>query len=81
MGIFERYLSLWVASAIAVGVGLGLLFPPAFEVVSRVERALRQPPGTVQPQRTPSCAQPIIRPHPRDRAGAPLRSADPLDVS
>jgi arsenite transporter len=39
MGIFERYLSLWVALAIAVGVGLGLVVPGAFEVVSRLEFA------------------------------------------
>ena len=39
MGIFERFLSLWVALAIGVGVGLGLLFPGGFEVVSRLEFA------------------------------------------
>ncbi|MBX3246075.1 MAG: ACR3 family arsenite efflux transporter [Myxococcales bacterium] len=39
MGIFERFLSLWVALAIAAGVGLGLLAPGLFEVVSRFEWA------------------------------------------
>ncbi|MCA9635041.1 MAG: ACR3 family arsenite efflux transporter [Myxococcales bacterium] len=39
MGIFERFLSLWVALAIGVGVGLGLLAPSAFEVISRLEVA------------------------------------------
>jgi arsenite transporter len=39
MGIFERFLSLWVTLAIAVGVGLGLAIPGAFEVVSRLELA------------------------------------------
>jgi ACR3 family arsenite transporter len=39
MGIFERFLSLWVALAIGVGIGLGLLFPGGFEVVSRLEVA------------------------------------------
>jgi arsenite transporter len=39
MGIFERYLSVWVAMAIAVGVGLGLVIPGAFEVISRFEWA------------------------------------------
>lgn len=39
MGIFERFLSVWIAIAIAAGVGLGLLIPAAFEVVSRCEVA------------------------------------------
>lgn len=39
MGIFERFLSLWVALAIAAGVGLGLVAPGLFEVVSRFEWA------------------------------------------
>ena len=39
MGIFERFLSLWVALALAVGVGLGLVAPGAFEVVSGLELA------------------------------------------
>ncbi|MBK8262427.1 MAG: ACR3 family arsenite efflux transporter [Nannocystis sp.] len=39
MGAFERYLSLWVALAIAAGVGLGLVAPAAFELVSRLEWA------------------------------------------
>lgn len=39
MGIFERFLSLWVALAIAAGVGLGFVAPGLFEVVSRLEWA------------------------------------------
>ena len=39
MGIFEKYLSLWVALAIAVGVGLGMLAPGAFEAVAALELA------------------------------------------
>jgi len=39
MGSFERYLSLWVALAIATGVGLGLVMPGAFEAVAGVEWA------------------------------------------
>ena len=39
MGAFEKYLSLWVAAAIAVGVGLGLLVPGAFAVVAGLEVA------------------------------------------
>ena len=27
MGVFERYLTIWVGGAISVGVGLGSLFP------------------------------------------------------
>lgn len=39
MGLFERFLSLWVALAILAGVGLGLVAPGVFEVVSRLEIA------------------------------------------
>jgi len=39
MGVFERFLSLWVALAIAAGVGLGLLAPGVFEAVARLEYA------------------------------------------
>lgn len=39
MGAFERFLSLWVALAIAAGVGLGLAVPGLFELVSRLEWA------------------------------------------
>ncbi|NVB37698.1 ACR3 family arsenite efflux transporter [Pseudenhygromyxa sp. WMMC2535] len=39
MGIFERYLSLWVGLAIAAGVGLGLLAPGLFELVAGLEWA------------------------------------------
>jgi arsenite transporter len=39
MGIFERYLSLWVALAIGVGVGLGLVIPDVFGLIARVEWA------------------------------------------
>ncbi len=39
MGVFERYLTIWVACAISVGVGLGSLFPAAFTQVSGFEYA------------------------------------------
>ena len=39
MGIFERFLSLWIAIAIAVGVGLGLVVPGVFQAISRLEFA------------------------------------------
>ena len=39
MGIFERYLSVWVALCIALGVLLGQLFPGAFVLVARLEWA------------------------------------------
>ena len=39
MGLFERYLTLWVALCIAVGIGLGHLFPGLFQAVGRVEVA------------------------------------------
>lgn len=39
MGIFERFLSIWVALAIAVGVGIGLVAPELFEVIARLQWA------------------------------------------
>ncbi len=39
MGIFERFLSIWVALGIAAGVGLGLLVPGMFQAVAEVELA------------------------------------------
>lgn len=39
MGIFERYLSLWVGLCIAAGVGLGLIVPSAFQAIAALEYA------------------------------------------
>jgi len=39
MGLFERYLTLWVALCIVAGIGLGDLFPVAFQTLARVEVA------------------------------------------
>jgi ACR3 family arsenite transporter len=39
MGIFERYLSLWVALAMATGVTLGNIFPAIFTLVAGLEFA------------------------------------------
>lgn len=39
MGVFERYLTLWVGLGILAGVGLGLLAPEAFRVVAGLEFA------------------------------------------
>ncbi|CZF80766.1 ACR3 family arsenite efflux transporter [Grimontia marina] len=39
MGMFERYLSVWVAVCIGAGVLLGNLIPSAFEVVANLEFA------------------------------------------
>ena len=39
MGIFERFLSIWVALGIATGVGLGLLVPALFQTVAHLEWA------------------------------------------
>ncbi len=39
MGLFERYLSVWVAVAIGLGVVLGLAAPAAFEAVASLEWA------------------------------------------
>ena len=39
MGLFERFLSLWVAGAIVAGLGLGAVFPEAFAFLSGVQVA------------------------------------------
>ncbi len=39
MGLFERYLTLWVALGIAAGVALGLVAPQAFQAVAALEVA------------------------------------------
>lgn len=39
MGLFERYLSLWVALCILAGVGLGVLFPSVFTLIASFEYA------------------------------------------
>jgi ACR3 family arsenite transporter len=39
MGLFERFLTVWVALGIAAGVGLGLLFPGLFQAVAALELA------------------------------------------
>jgi ACR3 family arsenite transporter len=39
MGVFERYLTVWVGLGILVGVGLGLVLPGAFQAVAAMEIA------------------------------------------
>ncbi len=39
LGVFERYLSIWVALCIVAGIILGSLFPPLFEVLAGLEYA------------------------------------------
>jgi len=39
MGLFERYLTVWVFLCIAAGIGLGQIFPGFFHFVGRVEVA------------------------------------------
>ena len=39
LGFFERYLSLWIALAIAAGVGLGHLIPSVFQAIAHLEYA------------------------------------------
>ena len=39
MGIFERYLSIWVAISIVAGIGLGVAIPGAFETIASIEYA------------------------------------------
>lgn len=37
MGLFERYLSLWVTLSIASGVALGSFFPAVFQLSANLE--------------------------------------------
>lgn len=39
MGLFERYLSVWVGLCILAGIGLGLLIPGAFQALAALEYA------------------------------------------
>ena len=39
MSTFEKYLTLWVAACIVVGIGLGQLFPGVFHAIGSVETA------------------------------------------
>ena len=39
MGLFERYLSLWVAMCIIAGIGLGHSIPQAFQNIAKLEIA------------------------------------------
>jgi ACR3 family arsenite transporter len=39
MGVFERYLTLWVFACIAAGVALGHLFPAPFQAIGKMELA------------------------------------------
>lgn len=39
MGVFERYLSVWVALCIAAGVGLGATLPSIFQAIAAIEYA------------------------------------------
>jgi ACR3 family arsenite transporter len=39
LGFFERYLTLWVFLCIGAGIGLGHLFPSAFQAIGRMEVA------------------------------------------
>ncbi len=39
LGFFERFLTLWVFLCIAAGIGLGHLFPAAFQAIGRMEIA------------------------------------------
>lgn len=40
MGIFERFLSLWIALAIGAGVALGALFPGAAAAIEALQVAV-----------------------------------------
>jgi ACR3 family arsenite transporter len=39
MGLFARYLTFWVLLAIVAGIGLGFLFPSAFQTLGGIQVA------------------------------------------
>ena len=39
LGVFERYLTVWVAACIVVGIALGQAFPALFQWIGRLEVA------------------------------------------
>ncbi|MBT7955472.1 MAG: arsenical-resistance protein, partial [Rhodospirillaceae bacterium] len=39
MGLFERWLSVWVGAAIIGGIGLGRLLPDLFQFLATIEYA------------------------------------------
>ena len=39
LGVFERYLTLWVALCIVAGIALGSIFPGLFQAIGRAEVA------------------------------------------
>ena len=39
MGLFERYLSIWVGLCILAGVGLGVALPNLFQAIAEIEYA------------------------------------------
>lgn len=39
LGLFERYLSVWVGLCILAGVGLGFVLPGLFQAVAQIEYA------------------------------------------
>ncbi|WP_373557059.1 arsenic resistance protein, partial [Halomonas sp. ALS9] len=47
MGVFERYLSVWVALAIVVGILVGQFIPAVPETLSRFEGAQVSIPGAI----------------------------------
>ena len=47
MSIFERYLTLWVALCIVVGIALGHIMPGAFQAIGAAEIARVRPAAMV----------------------------------
>ena len=39
MGLFERYLSVWVLLSIITGIALGLIIPDVFSIIAGLEFA------------------------------------------
>ena len=51
LGIWGKYLTLWVALCIAAGIGLGRLFPGLSDVLAELEVEVRDPDQKTETER------------------------------
>ena len=78
MGLFERYLSLWIALVIVVGVVLGGLLPDLAAWIASLEVARINLPIAVLVAATPGGSFPCVGGH-ADKAAADQPHSAPAD--